>query len=506
MALRLSGQLLLGVVKIYSRKARYLLEDCNDALIKIKMAFRPGNVDLSMASVRSAQAQASNLLLPDTLTEFDLLMPDPNFNLNLDFDMDAPPLSTANLSRAQDITLDRSLEFGRGNEMYLEEEEEADPLAGGVDLNLDTGEEGPSIEFGRRAGSEMRDDIGMSFQALDNPADKDVLPDLEQDIEADISALPDFQPLDFPVPADDLGELPQTPRAGDMNIEEPEILLDEQETPRPARQAARKRRIVEDHVTEIPKRTMEAGLRDTSAIRKKQRFLDSDPIMLSLMSKSLTGGFAKDIFAPAHLNPAIRNLLAPEFLHRMAMLRLKRKRTDAAPGADQRAKEARAEVLATNDMDILPLSEIDIPEISLPQIPEEDFDPPPLIMEDDNLRNDEAMDEHVTQDAYLDPPRSDVVEPEQTQVEPQSQVTSIDTRQAIGQIRAGLEGEQDVTFAQLSSSTTKAAASELFFQVLLLATKDAITVQQTTAYGDILINSRPSLFTMSIESQTQATQ
>jgi cohesin complex subunit SCC1 len=37
LALRLSGQLLLGVVRIYSRKARYLLDDCNEALIKIKM-------------------------------------------------------------------------------------------------------------------------------------------------------------------------------------------------------------------------------------------------------------------------------------------------------------------------------------------------------------------------------------------------------------------------------------------------------------------------------------
>ena len=37
MALRLSGQLLLGVVRIYSRKARYLMDDCNEALLKIKM-------------------------------------------------------------------------------------------------------------------------------------------------------------------------------------------------------------------------------------------------------------------------------------------------------------------------------------------------------------------------------------------------------------------------------------------------------------------------------------
>ena len=39
LALRLSGQLLLGVVRIYSRKARYLLDDCNEALIKIKMVW-----------------------------------------------------------------------------------------------------------------------------------------------------------------------------------------------------------------------------------------------------------------------------------------------------------------------------------------------------------------------------------------------------------------------------------------------------------------------------------
>lgn len=34
MALRLSGQLLLGVSKIYGRQVKYLLEDCGDALSK----------------------------------------------------------------------------------------------------------------------------------------------------------------------------------------------------------------------------------------------------------------------------------------------------------------------------------------------------------------------------------------------------------------------------------------------------------------------------------------
>ena len=52
MALRLSGQLLLGVVRIYSRKAKYLLDDCNEALLKIKM-------------VRSSRILRTSRLIPD---------------------------------------------------------------------------------------------------------------------------------------------------------------------------------------------------------------------------------------------------------------------------------------------------------------------------------------------------------------------------------------------------------------------------------------------------------
>ena len=53
MALRTSGHLLLGVVRIYHRKAKYLLADCNEAFIKIKMAFRPGKTPGPWASIRS---------------------------------------------------------------------------------------------------------------------------------------------------------------------------------------------------------------------------------------------------------------------------------------------------------------------------------------------------------------------------------------------------------------------------------------------------------------------
>ncbi|EPZ32666.1 Rad21/Rec8 like protein [Rozella allomycis CSF55] len=39
-ALRISGHLLLGVVKIYWRKTKYLLDDCNDAFMKIKLVMK----------------------------------------------------------------------------------------------------------------------------------------------------------------------------------------------------------------------------------------------------------------------------------------------------------------------------------------------------------------------------------------------------------------------------------------------------------------------------------
>eukprot|EP01091_Cochliopodium_minus_P010930 TRINITY_DN3006_c0_g1_i1.p1 TRINITY_DN3006_c0_g1~~TRINITY_DN3006_c0_g1_i1.p1 ORF type:complete len:569 (-),score=172.92 TRINITY_DN3006_c0_g1_i1:4-1710(-) len=45
-ALRLSAKLLLGIVRIYSRQVKFLLEDCSDALVKIKMSIRPTVVDL----------------------------------------------------------------------------------------------------------------------------------------------------------------------------------------------------------------------------------------------------------------------------------------------------------------------------------------------------------------------------------------------------------------------------------------------------------------------------
>jgi len=68
MALRLSGQLMLGVVRIYGRKARYLLDDCNEALIKIRMTFKSTNSH----DLPAHATTALDLNLPELLTIDDL--------------------------------------------------------------------------------------------------------------------------------------------------------------------------------------------------------------------------------------------------------------------------------------------------------------------------------------------------------------------------------------------------------------------------------------------------
>ncbi|KAG9880252.1 hypothetical protein KCU94_g20584, partial [Aureobasidium melanogenum] len=147
-ALRLSGQLLLGVVRIYSRKARYLLDDCNEALMKIKLAFRPGNVDLP--SNQSHTANPAALVLPDTITELDLFAPMPDLDELLLDSTPGPGQDPTLLDWGTSQLLPESMNSRGDASQTLQLEDD--------DLGLDIGDitEGAaggdtSIEIGRRA-------------------------------------------------------------------------------------------------------------------------------------------------------------------------------------------------------------------------------------------------------------------------------------------------------------------------------------------------------------------
>lgn len=129
--LRLSGQLLLGVVRIYSRKTKYLLDDVNDVLYKLKSSFKhvaatgPSATTVNLPPQQTVLSNINNIILNDQVTDFDLLYQE---DLNLDESM------------ADD--LDRSVEFGRATSDYADVD---------ILLDFDLDEADRSIEVGRRA-------------------------------------------------------------------------------------------------------------------------------------------------------------------------------------------------------------------------------------------------------------------------------------------------------------------------------------------------------------------
>lgn len=68
LALRTSGHLLLGVVRIYSRKQKYLFTDLGEACAKIRMAFRPGMVDLPP---EEGTARPEAITIPEVFHNFE---------------------------------------------------------------------------------------------------------------------------------------------------------------------------------------------------------------------------------------------------------------------------------------------------------------------------------------------------------------------------------------------------------------------------------------------------
>uniref|UniRef100_A0A671T319 Taste receptor type 1 member 1-like n=1 Tax=Sinocyclocheilus anshuiensis TaxID=1608454 RepID=A0A671T319_9TELE len=98
--LRTSSHLLLGVVRIYSRKTRYLLTDCSDALVKINVAFRPGQTDLPEDAM---EATLKTITLPEDFTDFDSKLPDLNT-------IDVVDHFSLNQCRTEDITLKETFE------------------------------------------------------------------------------------------------------------------------------------------------------------------------------------------------------------------------------------------------------------------------------------------------------------------------------------------------------------------------------------------------------------
>ncbi|TFK95498.1 Rec8 like protein-domain-containing protein [Pterulicium gracile] len=252
MALRVSGQLLLGVVRIYSRKAKYLLDDCNEALMRIKMTFRPGVVDMTADQLVSK----NSITLQPTGMDLDLFLPDLNWDLDI---LDRPPPKKAqHLANKADITLPSHLDL----DLNLQDPSDFDlgPSDGigsqnfELDFDLGSGWGDEDAQGSEDGLSSRRDDDDVSVEmGLDAPAprhslepnifgqggmDLDLLSTAsksragsEHPFNADAMDIDDFgmggglDLTEMGIGFEDIPDMPQTPAPGpDMPDEEEEDL------------------------------------------------------------------------------------------------------------------------------------------------------------------------------------------------------------------------------------------------------------------------------------------
>ncbi|CAM6102874.1 unnamed protein product [Calypogeia fissa] len=193
-ALRLSGHLLLGVVRIYSRKVNYLFHDCSEALVKIKQAFHAGAVDLPP---EAATAPFHSITLPETfdLDEFEPLL---DRELNL---LHSNGGVDHHVSSREQITLQDPLEDNSylGSQFELDERfPEADAPRLGLDFDEDLLDK-PTRETSPAAVT-LEEEEEM-------PLEEDVIPPTTMDTALDFDQLDRMDALDM----DDDHQEPVTP-------------------------------------------------------------------------------------------------------------------------------------------------------------------------------------------------------------------------------------------------------------------------------------------------------
>uniref|UniRef100_A0A8C1CBJ6 RAD21 cohesin complex component a n=2 Tax=Cyprinus carpio TaxID=7962 RepID=A0A8C1CBJ6_CYPCA len=326
MALRTSGHLLLGVVRIYHRKAKYLLADCNEAFIKIKMAFRPGVVDLPEDN---REAAYNAITLPEEFHDFDQPLPD------LD-DIDVAQQFTLNQSRVEEITMREEVgnislmadndfgDFGMDDREMMREENafEVDIIHGSSAATLLLEAEPGPAHLPDKSTNLDYDDFGdknlentdggiLMDKILSNEDGGGIFDDppaitdsvmMPQDQDDDVDDFDAFSPAAGP-DSPDSGPVEPLPNTTDQTEqttlvpnEDEAFALEPIDITVKETKAKRKRKLIVDSLKELDSKTIRAQLSDYSDIVTT---LDLAPPTKKLMMWKETGGVEKLFSLPA---------------------------------------------------------------------------------------------------------------------------------------------------------------------------------------------------------------
>ncbi|GJN35102.1 hypothetical protein PR202_gb23835 [Eleusine coracana subsp. coracana] len=186
-ALRLSGHLLLGLVRIYSWKVNYLFQDCNRMVTTIRTAFASVQVDLP---VGADHAPFESITLPATLNLDDLDLDDALSQLNTPDNNHQKTLDQITLSDEREyVMIDLDAEVGLEPPVQepiaevasknANEEIPIYPSPGNVPLNYETptvGAQDPPEKMRDGSGGPILDFPEIITNEDDDPMDVDPSP------------------------------------------------------------------------------------------------------------------------------------------------------------------------------------------------------------------------------------------------------------------------------------------------------------------------------------------
>ena len=404
----------------------------------------------------------------DTRAEFD--EEDMNIDLDLDLGLDDGPSLELGLKAPplQDLHSD----LVDDNDKFQEEFglEDRTRLSSRVpSLIADDGDREP--ENGRMM---LDDDDGFQFQPDDGenvpnaPAD----PRLRRDSQSPLSSLRSSMAREFEVTH--------------LNEEESSI--------RQATHKAKKRKVIQaDSDTMLSSNQIKQQQADRSAILRPTSFLSRDPILLNLINMQKNGGFVSSVMGEGRASgwaPELRGILSIDAVRKAG--ELKRKRDSGV--ADLSENEGQAEVGG--------IPQLEIPDETFGTLDEgadsgfdaltRDRSEAHLPVDDVFLPgNDDAVAGGRQNDEDADSVQDQFDETTAPLLHPSEQgAVSQTTKHAVHLLRdrfgssaGGSPAQQkksQILFQELlpETRTSKADATKMFFEVLVLATKDAVKVEQ----------------------------
>jgi cohesin complex subunit SCC1 len=400
---------------------------------------------------------------------------DPPLDLELDLGLD---------DTATSLLPDFSIEVGRDAPAPRPVEQDLFSDAGKFndvdDLPLDLGEDDAPLDKMDLGGDGLQDNLLAMDETMDFGGDDTVVPGgedtrFENESEGGLSQMSDNK----------LNQLHEEIQRGEEEEEQ-----DDESIIQHAQRAKRRKQLPTIGLDE------EAEFRGSSYLRIQQEqlsgtlkptsFLPRDPVLLTLMNMQQNGDFVSNVMGGGcgrGWAPEIRDLLSLDAVRKAG--ELKRKRDSGIADMDVEAATAPALELGEEEA-IVAVDEGVGLDSTLHQRSDIEF--PGEEEEQLRLTDDEGI--HQPLDDF-----DDTIEPVD------SSLVSVGTKRAVHVLRDCLgdaEQKKAVRFQDLlpEKKASKADATKMFFEVLVLATKDAVQVEQrsNTVGGPIKIRGKRSLW------------